>query len=135
MTDALRYPEDGWGFDELRDKVEGVIDTSRRLPAWPLRARSTACTDICQFGHSIEGPFGPVLQSLADFHGDGLVTTVVLEPTPAYYRENYGTYPAFSLARAALAASFWDCVSFEPRGDPTGAVVYTANVAATVGSS
>jgi hypothetical protein len=85
--------------------------------------------------NAIAGPFGPLLQSLADFHGDESVTTLVLDPTPASYREYYGGFPAFSLPRGDLATAFWDCVSYEPGGDPTGAVIFTADVATTVGSS
>jgi hypothetical protein len=90
---------------------------------------------VCQYSHAIEGAFGPILKSLADFHGDGVVTTPVLEPTPIYYREHYSGFSVFSLPREDLAESFWDCVSFEPDNDPTGAVAYTANVVTAMGDS
>lgn len=135
MSDRLRFPPDPAGFAVLSDGVERVVDTSSRLPQWPLRHRRTAHVDVCQYSHAIEGSFAPVLQSLADFHGDVVVTTLVLEPKPAYYREHYGGFSAFLLPRGDVSTSFWDCVSYEPAGDPTGALINTANVVATVGSS
>jgi hypothetical protein len=136
MTESRQYPEDRAMFDALLVGVERVVDTEIRLPSWPLRDWTAAANvDVCQYSNAIEGAFGPVLQALADFHGDEVVTTVVLDPTPAYYHEHYGTFPAFSLSRDDVAASFWECVSFEPGGDPTGAVVYTANVVTAVGDS
>jgi hypothetical protein len=59
----------------------------------------------------------------------------VLEPTPTYYRENYGSYPAFTLSGQIVAESYWDAVAHEPDGDPTGSVAYTANVIGIAGSS
>jgi hypothetical protein len=135
MSDVMRYPVDSAAFDAILGHVERVVDSGARLPDWPLRNRRTANIDVCQYSHAIEGAFGPVLQSLADFYSDDVVTTLVLEPAPAYYRAQYGAFPIFSLPRRDIAAAFWDCVSFEPEGDPTGAVVNTAGVVTSVGTS
>jgi hypothetical protein len=81
MTDTPRYPESRVAFEALLGNVERVVDTSARLPDWPLRSRRTANVDVCQYSHALGGAFGPVLQSLADFHGDDVVTTLVLDPT------------------------------------------------------
>jgi hypothetical protein len=104
------------------------------MPDWPFRLRA-ANADVCQYGHAIEGAFGAVPQALVDYHGDCTVSLAVLEPSPRYYRENYDAYPAFALPGRALSETYWDSVALEPGGDPTGAVTYTADVVALVGSS
>lgn len=80
-------------------------------------------------------PFGAVLQALVDAHGDTTVSHIVLEPTPGYYRENYGCYPGFTIPAQGIAEGYWSAVAHEPEGDPTGAVAYTANVIGIAGSS
>ncbi|MDP9903112.1 hypothetical protein [Arthrobacter bambusae] len=77
----------------------------------------------------------PVLQALVEAHNDTSVSLAVLDPAPAYYRDNYGSYPVFTLPGVTIDDNYWDAVTFEPGGDPTGSVAYTANVVALVGSS
>lgn len=134
MIDLTQYPKDPTAFGALLNCITSVLDTDRRLPDWPCRRRS-ANADVCQYSHAIEGTFGPVLQALVDLHGDEAVSLVVLEPSPRYYRYNYGSYPAFSLSSQDLAEAYWEAVAHEPQGDPTGAVIYTADVVALTGSS
>lgn len=134
MIHLTRYPEDAAAFDALLGSTRRVLDTDRRLPDWPFRL-DAANADVCQYSHAIEGTFGGVLQALVDVHGDDAISLVVLEPSPRYYRDNYGSYPSFTLPSRELYAAYWDLVSHEPAGDPTGAVTYTANVVALAGSS
>lgn len=134
MTIAAFYPAETTVFRSILADIRRLVDPDARLPAWPFLA-PTGVVDICQYSNAIEGPFGPVLQSLVDYHGDASVNLVVLDPSPRYYRDGYGSYPAFRVAGSGLASTFWDLVAHEPRNDPTGAVIYTADVVAIVGSS
>lgn len=134
MTEAVLYPSDIEGFERNLRDIERVLETNRRLPDWPFRV-PTGNADVCQFSLAVEGPFGAVLQALVDSHADESVSLAVLDPSPDYYRENYGTYPAFTTPGGAIATTYWELVAHEPGGDPTGAVTYTANAVALVGSS
>ena len=134
MNEFVLYPSDIREFDRILEDVARVLGTDRRLPDWPFNV-ATGNTDICQFSLAIAGPFGPVLQALVDTHGDETVSLVVFDPSPDYYRENYGSYPVFMASGSTIATTYWDLVAHEPGGDPTGAVIYTANVVAVVGSS
>ncbi|MFJ4209097.1 hypothetical protein ACIPY2_11630 [Paenarthrobacter sp. NPDC089675] len=134
MTAADFYPTDVASFKRILDNLNKVVHVEHRLPLWPFRA-PTGIVDICQYSHAIEGSFEPVLQALAAAHDDTTVSFAAMEPDPHYYRENYGSYPAFVLPAKSIGGRYWDAVSFEPIGDPTGSVAYTANVAALVGSS
>ncbi|MCP2180059.1 hypothetical protein LY12_001321 [Prauserella alba] len=128
------YPADLASYQQIFEGVERALDVEIRLPQWPFRAAS-GNVDICQFYLAIEGRFGPVLQALADAHHDESVSVCVFEPTADYYRENYGSYPAFTLPREKLTRNYWGAVSHEPGGDPTGALTYTANVVGITGST
>lgn len=134
MIDGVRYPSDRRSFERILGDVERVLDFDRRLPDWPFRV-ATGKADICEFPWAIAGPFGPVLQALVDTHADESISLAVLEPSPDYYHENYGSYPAFTTPGKTVADTYWDLVAYEPRDDPTGAVTYTADVVAVVGSS
>jgi hypothetical protein len=134
MTAAEIYPSDATTFARILGGVEKALQADLRLPAWPFRA-STGNADICQFSLAIEGPFGAVLQALVDAHGDASVSLVALDPTPDYYRDNYGSYPAFTMSSQNLVQNYWKAVSYEPGGDPTGSLAYTANVVGITGST
>jgi hypothetical protein len=134
MTEVVLYPSDVEAFERILGDVERVLETDRRLPEWPFKV-PIGNADICQFSLAIEGPFATVLQALVDTYADETVSLAVLDPSPDYYRENYGSYPAFMTPGGAIATTYWDLVAHEPFGDPTGAVTYTANVVAVVGSS
>lgn|GEM_PF-776850 len=127
------YPESLTTFQRILDSVGRCVELESRLPAWPFTA-PTGYVSACEYDDAIEGPFGPVLRSLADTYGDRQVSLVVLDPSPQYYRDNYGSYPAFSIAVERLV-SYWDVVAYEPGDDPTGAVIFTANTVAIVGDS
>ncbi len=134
MNDVVTYPRDNDQNSQLLGEVRALLETESRLPDWPFRAAS-GNVDVCQYGHAIEGSFGPVLQALVDTHGDVSVTGATLDPSPAYYREHYGTYGSFRISGPGIGEAYWDAVAYEPQDDPTGALTFTANVVAIVGSS
>jgi hypothetical protein len=77
----------------------------------------------------------PLLQALVATHGDEHVTLLVLDPEPSYYRQ-FGHSPAVRIDPAALTEhGFWEAVANEPGGDAAGALVYSADVVAIVGST
>jgi hypothetical protein len=134
MSAVVRYPQDASAYELILGQVKRVLDIDQRLPQWPFIAPA-GHADICQFSLAVEGPFDAVLEALVGTYGDETVSLVILQPSPIYYRENYGSYPAFMTSAAGIADTYWDLVSYEPGGDPTGAASYTAEVAAIVGSS
>lgn len=79
--------------------------------------------------------FIPVLESLVNAHGDSFVSFVTLEPTPQYYRDNYGYFAALRIERDVIGRFYWDGVSFEPNGDPSGAINSSAKLVAITGTS
>jgi hypothetical protein len=134
VTARPYYPADASTFEQILGDVTRTLDLKVRLPAWPFRA-ARGNVDICQFSPAVEGPFGAVLQALVDVHGDTTVSLVALEPTPAYYRDNYGSYPAFIVPGENVAHSYWNAVSRPPGEDPTGSLAYTANVVGIAGGT
>lgn len=134
MMRTVSYPSESSVFRPILNEIRRAVDPDIRLPTLPFRAPS-GVLDVCQYSNAIEGSFGPVLQSLANHHGDSSVSLVVLDPTPHYYRRGYGSYPAFRASGTGLAETYWDLVAHEPNDDPTGAVIHTADIVAIVGSS
>jgi hypothetical protein len=123
--------------DELRaiwTQASRVINPAVRLPNLPFVA-ATGTVTVGQFGRLLGDDFVPVLQSLAREHGDGDVTTTVIDPTSAYYDENYGFLPAFTMDAHRLDEAYWEGLSYSPSGDPTGEIGVSADVVAVVGSS
>lgn len=133
MSEYVSRPRDQRLFDALTASM-GLLVQEARLPDWPFTFHR-ANVDLCQFSHAVEGSFGPVLRELAAHYKDDAVTVVVLDPSPAYYREEYGSYPVARLPREGIEDSYWETMAYEPDDDPTGAMIFTANVAAIVGSS
>lgn len=134
MTAAKYYPSDNPSFEIVTAAVERVLQVSSRLPEWPFRV-PLGNADFCQFSLAIEGPFGAVLEALVDTHGDASVSLAVLDPSPMYYRDNYGSYPVFTVPAAGISQTYWHYVTYEPNADPTGAVAYTANVVGVAGNT
>ncbi|WP_084125979.1 hypothetical protein [Demequina sp. NBRC 110054] len=134
MTDSRFYPVDAQSFARILGELAQVLHPDTRLPNWPFEVPE-GHADVCQFDHAISGPFGAVLQDLVDTYGDATVSVAVFDPTPDYYRESYGSYPAFTTAGRTVSETFWGAVSYEPGGDPSGSVAYTANVVGIAGSS
>ncbi|MFN8075867.1 MAG: hypothetical protein U0Q15_10675 [Kineosporiaceae bacterium] len=134
MTESSFYPRTRADFALIAGAVSHALQVDARLPEWTFTAESGKI-DICQFGVCIEGPFGRILQHLVDEHGDVSVSLMVLSPEPEYYRQNYGSFPAFTIPAESVEEGYWDAVVYEPNGDPTGAVGYTANVVGIAGSS
>jgi hypothetical protein len=115
-------------------EVLEAVDGNSRLPSWPFLA-TAGYVSICQFDCLLGSNFAGVLQALSDVHGDNGVTLVVLEPDASYYEREYSYFPGFRLERESLSDGYWASLSYEPEGDPTGAIAYTANVVAVVGST
>jgi hypothetical protein len=115
-------------------EVAGAVDTSSRLPDWPFKA-PLGYVSICQFDHLLGSGFAPVLEALAASQGDDGISLVVIDPDPSYYRSQYASFPGFRVEPAALRTAYWAGLSREPQGDPSGAIAYTANVVAVVGST
>ena len=77
-----------------------------------------------------------LLSAAGRVHGDDRIDFLVLEPdAETYYREGYGIYPAISLPVDSSEDDYWNSVSYEPDGDPTGALVFSARVFAVSGPS
>jgi hypothetical protein len=122
-------------FSSLLSEVESVIDLTRRLPALPFRAEA-GLVEVCQYDEILTQDFAALLCALCDVHGDQSVALVTIEPDPlAYYRKYYGQLPGFRLTREALSEHYWKHLSYLPNGNALGAILYTANVVALVGST
>jgi hypothetical protein len=134
MQDGLHVPRSSDEFATYQADVMAVLDLTSRLPDLPFRISGDEIR-IAQFGHLLGTGFAPVLAGLADDHGDAAVTLAVVEPKPSYYIEQYSHFPAVRLERAALSERYWEGISFEPSGDPTGAIAYTADVVAIAGAT
>lgn len=134
MSNLPFFPSSHTAFSAVLREIRTTVNTDTRLPEWPFKAQ-LGHAYFCQFSYAIEGAFGPVLEKLAHTYEDASVNFVVLDPAPNYYRENYGCYPAFATPTHSISEGFWQAVSHEPVGDPTGSPTFTANVVAAVGTS
>jgi hypothetical protein len=93
-------------------------------------------TLFAEFEVAMSGAFWPVIQAIARAYGDELVHILVLDPDPEhYYLQHYGKYEAATIRIDASEGDYWGLISDEPSGDPTGAIVFSANVVAIVGDS
>jgi hypothetical protein len=135
VTGKVHIAKSADEFAACMAEVTEAVDVSSRLPDWPFLAPS-GYVSICEFSRLLGSDFVPVLQELAASHGDNEITLVVLEPDPSYYRRAYSHFPGFRIESESLTdEAYWAALSYEPKGDPTGAVAYTADVVAVVGSS
>ena len=134
MKYPISYPEDPAAFEEVRADLERGLSLATRFPAWPFHVL-TGQADVCQFSHIFTDSFADVVSALASDHGETYVVFSVLEPTPSYYREYFGSFPAFKLAQQDISAEYADLVTHEPGGDATGTPAHTADVVALAGSS
>jgi hypothetical protein len=120
-------------FNECWSEMACVIDPAIRLPRSPFVHQHTV--HIAQYERLLGTDFVPVLEGLADAHMDDGFTLTVIEPEPAYYRTHYSYFPALRFERRTLQERFWSALAYEPQGDPTGAIAYTADVVAVVGAT
>jgi hypothetical protein len=122
-------------FEVVRETVSKDFHLDRRFPESVFKnpkPRTLFCQDLGVMGPS----FWPAIQRLARVHGDDRIDFLVLEPdAETYYREGYGIYPAISLPVDSSEDDYWNSVSYEPDGDPTGALVFSARVFAVSGPS
>jgi len=122
-------------FDRLTETVGSVVELKSRLPAWPFRPAAGAFGQVIEYDRVLGDDFAEVLVALTRTYLDQSVATVVLGPDVQYYRTAYGTLPGFEVEAAWLEAGYGEGMRYEPRGDPTGALAYTANVIAVAGSA
>ncbi len=134
IPSGLRIPRAADEFAACQAKAESAVDPAARLPDWPF-IRPAGYVAIAQYERLLGTDFVPVLEALAGAYGDEDITLVVIEPDPSYYQQHYGHLPGFRVLRAGLGDGYWAGLSHEPHGDPTGAIAYTADVVAVVGSS
>ena len=135
MTSAgLRMPQSADEFAACWHAATSVVNVDVRLPDWPFVERAGHVA-ICDYSYVLGSDFVPVLAALAEVHGDDEIVLVVAEPVPSYYVESYGLQPGFRITPDALAEGYWGGLGFEPMGDPTGAMGYTADLTIIVGST
>jgi hypothetical protein len=115
--------------------VDSVFALDLRLPDVVFKKPGPK-TLFAEFEVAMSGAFWPVIQAMARACGDESVHILVLDPEPEhYYLQHYGKYEAATIRIDASEGDYWDLISEEPSGDPTGAIVFSANVVAIVGDS
>lgn len=130
----IYYPSDVAGFEKVQSQIFSQIDLDARLPDWPFRELA-GNADVCQYSEAAEGSFGPVLGALSLAYGDDVVRLVCLDPSPEYFRQNYGHYPAFEIPANEIRDRYYEALAFEPNGDVSGALLNVSNLIAISGSS
>ncbi|WP_106537818.1 hypothetical protein [Haloactinopolyspora alba] len=128
------FAADEAAFNELKEQVHGTLHIGRRLPEWPFRAPAGYVT-VYEYDRVLGLDFGSVLDALARGHDDDSVVVLGLEPTPAYYRDEYGFLPGLQFDRGVIVEGFAAGLSHEPDDDPTGRLGDTLDVVAIAGSS
>ncbi|MFD2025080.1 hypothetical protein [Promicromonospora aerolata] len=101
-----------------------VIDPGTRLPAGPFRSE-LGQVDVCEYNEFSDDDFAKALEVLGRVHGDESISLVVVDPDPEeYHIRDLGHFPCFSVPTGDIGSSYWEAVSYEPQGDPGGAVLY-----------
>ena len=134
MTTGLHFPKSSDEFAHYVDEVKASLNITLRLPDWPFLA-ATGYVTACEFDQLLGSTFVPVVEALSEQFGDEAVTMVVVDPSPEYYQREYSFFSSFRVDRNALQQGYWAGLSHEPNQNPTGAIAYTANTVALVGSS
>ena len=114
--------------------IASLLDPELRLPKMPFRL-GVREVGVAQYDRMLSANFVPVLRALGEAHGDRSITLAVIQPAPSYYQEQYSFFPAFRASVESLEDEYWSGLSYEPLADPTGAIAFTANVVAIVGST
>lgn len=105
-------------------RMRQVIDPGTRLPAWPFRSE-LGQVDVCEYNEFSDDGFAKALEVLARVHGDESISLVVVDPDPEeYHIRDLGHFPCSSVPTGHIGSSYWEAVSYEPQGDPGGAVLY-----------
>jgi hypothetical protein len=121
-------------LDAVYSELRAVMDLSVRLPLSPFRRMGT--DSLCEFERFRGGDFGPLLAKLAVQYQDEYVSGASVDPdADAYYRQYYGTYAAFRIPAAEVARGYWEALAYQPNDDPTGALLFAADVLCIAGSS
>lgn len=133
-SSGLQMPQSDDELAAYWSDVASLLDPDLRLPQLPFLA-PTGQVDVAQYDRLLGANFVPVLRALGEAHADRSITLVVIDPPPSYYQEEYSFYPAFRASVEGLDDEYWSGLSYEPLDDPTGAIAFTANVVAVVGST
>jgi hypothetical protein len=108
------------------ERLGALLDLSVELPESPFR--DGGYVDLCAFDILQEDLFPLMVSAVAQHHGDDHVDFVTTEPDPVdYFLPSYGFSASFAAPVPLSPASFDDAVSFEPEGDPTGAIKHATN--------
>jgi hypothetical protein len=101
-----------------------VVNPGTRLPDWPFRSKQGQ-VDLCEYNEFSDDEFTNALEVLARVHGDESISLVVVKPDPEeYHIQDLEHFPSFSVPTVDIGTSYWEAVSYEPQGDPGGAVLY-----------
>ena len=111
-----------------------MVDVGCRLPGWPFTG-AAGHVAVGQYERLLGIDFVPVFEALASVHGDREILVIVAEPQPSYYAAHYDFRPGFRVTPDALREGYWRGLSYKPSGDQSGAIAYTANSIAAVGST
>lgn len=128
------FPANDRDFETMQGSVGAWIDLAARLPVWPFR-EACGYAAVFEYDRVLGGSFGAVLDELANTYRDVAITTVGVDPSPGYYRAEYGLLPAFRIPRDDVRAGYGAALRCEPGGDPTGALGDTLNVLAIAGTA
>lgn len=128
------FPSDIDRFAHLEEDLALVIRNAQRLPHSPF-SDSLNNFRLGQFDAVVSGDFDADLSALARNFGDRRVFCVVRDPSPEYYQDNYGGFPAFEIPVTDLEADLWDALIYKPQDDPTGSIFVSADILAIWGDS
>ena len=125
------------GLDGYRDalrEVDSLVNIDSRFPARPFRS-DDGVVSVVEFSRVLGRDFGSVLGALAERFGDERVFLVATSPDPTRYIAIFDTAPAFQVGADALPDGFGDGLIWEPPGEISGALAYTVDEFAIVGTS
>jgi hypothetical protein len=115
--------------DEVASRIDGLrglLDLSVALPESPFPEGGHV--DLCAFDILQEDLFPLMVSAVAQHHGDDHVDVVTTEPDAvAYFLRAYGFSASFTAPVPLSPATFDEAVTFEPGGDPTGAIIHATN--------
>jgi len=121
-------------FNLVKAELGRVLDLAARLPASPFRKK--AGFFFCEFEVFRNGDFGRALELLALGNGDEYVSGAAVVPDiESYYLPEYGSFASFRFPGETAVARYPEALAYEPEGDDTAALLYSADILAVAGSS
>ncbi|MBI9114424.1 hypothetical protein [Sanguibacter suaedae] len=134
MNNHPCYASDEHEFLEVRREVSKFIRLGTELPAWPFQADSGFAT-VYEYDRLLGGDFGEVLEALVSVFDDEKVFVLGIEPSWEYYKREYNYFAGFSLRGESVSDDYCSAIRWEPGGDATGSLGFTADSIGIVGSS